>query len=140
MTRPARPLPPCAPGLAGRLAIVLARLGVMALIAASLIAPGVMPARNTGGVLQLEICTGHGPVSMTLPSPDDPAPDHRDDSAVAAICGFAAAQVAVVLAGQTLPRAPLRAARARRARPASRRPVARRPLRPFAARAPPILS
>lgn len=122
--------------ITGRIAGWLARLGLLAVLAASLIAPGVMPTRDAGGAVTMVICTAQGAVEMAVPGGDAPqAP--RDDRMP---CAFAMAQVAVALLAQpavalppqtrrSLPRAPRAASLALPDRNPS----------PFAARAPPAL-
>lgn len=114
----------------------MARLGLLAVLAASLIAPGVMPTRDAGGTVTMVICTEHGAVEMPVPTGDGPTAP-RDDRPP---CAFAMAQVAVALLAQptlALPPATPRAIH-RSLAPAARRLPSRNPS-PFGARAPPAL-
>ncbi len=114
----------------------MARLGLLSVLAASLIAPGVMPSRDAGGAVTMVICTEHGAVEMAVPTGDAPAAP-RDDRPP---CAFAMAQVAVALLAQpALLPAPATPRVIRRGPAPAAQPLPSRNPSPFAARAPPVL-
>lgn len=64
----------------------------------SLLSPAVMPARGLDGAMTLVLCSGEGPVTVTL-DPVSGEPVHKAPDA--GRCDWACAQHAIIDAGQT---------------------------------------
>jgi hypothetical protein len=64
-----------------------ALLVVLALLLKSAIPAGFMPAFDQEGFTQIVICSGMGQKTVTVPSNDAPATDHRGDTA-SKLCAY----------------------------------------------------
>lgn len=122
-------------GKAGWLGWVLVRLNLLAFVAASLLAKGVMPERAADGTVRMVICTGNGPAQISAPLGNTDQDGPRDSRVP---CAFALAQAAAALP-EALPALAPPVSVARKIHSGvTTAEIAPRAPRPFQARAPPL--